>query len=156
MSRKYFTKKQSIKMIMVCLIPIFLNGCATSPKKEYDRILNRKPELSIERTKELVKSSGYSTIEISKEDKFRLQENLPIIDMVSYYSNAKLYKTNLAGGKKYKVTLKTLCDCLGFRKTIVVPKVHIFDVNGALIKETDMKFSPKPQGMILPSHFVDG
>lgn len=139
---------------ILCLIVI---SCKTLPEGNYAKILSKKN--SSKTISEIIKSDSCMLLSTNLEYNSRLELTDSIIqinDDGTYLSNYKLFKTYGIEGKKYLVTLYGLCDCFGYRKYMINPKLILVDKEGVIIDIKPIKnetvMLTNPYSNTLPFH----
>lgn len=128
-----------LRLVIVAIVFGLIAGCATSPKQAY-MATQKISQFSKYGEKEVVSNAekiplpttihGISfsrkSFEIVKED--------PVIDFGDYKSHYKLFNFKANKGETFRISIMSLCDCLGFRKFILVPNVYVADSDGNFIE----------------------
>jgi hypothetical protein len=115
-----------IRCFLVCLVIV---SCKALPETNYKKLLkNRAKSKTIY---EILKSDNYISLPLNIEhtNSLRLTDSI-ILMRDSALSNYKMFKSHGVTGKKYKLTLYSLCDCFGFRKYIFNSLIAIIDTDG--------------------------
>lgn len=81
----------------------------------------------------------------------------PMFLNLGYASNYDVYRIKIPAPGTYHVNVKALCDCLGFKKTLIFPSIKLLDVNMKELKIGDGKVQEGKQAgsllkATLPAH----
>ena len=136
-------------LALLLLATLFIMGCSKklAPNAAYGMLQKR------EIVKDLKAGTPFAgnSITTGKQAKFKLA----LTDSVMQYtlngsnirSNFKDFFTDTKPNTKYKLTISSLCDCLGFKKYLFLPALYVFDTNGQFIKSdvnTDFNYLNGP------------
>lgn len=66
----------------------------------------------------------------------------PLFLNAGYAANYDAYKLEIPSAGKYHINLKSLCDCLGFSKTLIYPSIQVLDRNMKAQSITDASILP--------------
>lgn len=123
-----------MRNVIYCLLICFiLVSCKALPGTNYEKLMkNRAKSKNIY---EILKSEKYILLPLNIEHTNTLKVTDPIILLKdSVFSNYKMFKSFGEVGKKYKITLYSLCDCLGIRKFILNPLIAVVDTDGKWVE----------------------
>lgn len=123
--------KNKLIYIVVCIIIV---SCKALPSDNYQRLLQQQSKNKT--ISEIITSNNYILLPLDVEhnDTLALTDSiLQVTENGLYYSNYKLFKSKGEKGKKYKVTIYGMCDCLGLRKYIIKPTIEITDSKGKYV-----------------------
>lgn len=119
-------QKEKLKFytgIVFLLIALAVTSCKTSPIKAYRQLQQKKPGSGID-------AIAFDNLKTDTDYTFKLKTTDSVMaygDSVKIYSYHKNYNIALEANKKYKVSVSGLCDCLGFRKQVILPIVFVKD-----------------------------
>jgi len=125
-----------------------LAGCQSTAKKDYSQLLNsNKVALT---NIEAIENSAAITLNPSKSTKAKIAINDSVIQFGKYRSNYKLFEFDGIKGGSYSIELRSLCDCLGFSKTVLYPVAYIIDEEGVIINDKPMQLGQGSMGFSYP------
>ncbi|MBO9492428.1 hypothetical protein J7384_18850 [Endozoicomonas sp. G2_1] len=125
-----------------------LVGCQSTAKKDYGQLLNsNKVALT---NGEAIENSTAIILNPSKPTEAKVTLNDSIIQFGKYRSNYKLFEFDGTKGSVYTIELRSLCDCLGFSKTVLYPVAYIIDDEGTIINDKPVKLGQGSMGFSYP------
>lgn len=125
-----------------------LVGCQSTAKKDYSHLLNsNKVALT---NSEAIQNSTAITLNPSKPTEAKVALNDSVIQFGKYRSNYKLFEFDGVKGNTYTIELRSLCDCLGFSKTVLYPVAYIIDDEGAIINDKPVQLGQGSMGFSYP------
>ncbi len=122
-------RKGNLNFTLALLIAVTV-GCKTSPVDAYAKLKQKTPGQGID-------VLSFENLKLDSMYISRLRATDPVMtygDSTTVYSYHKNYTVALEAGKKYKVSANGLCDCLGFRKQVIVPVIRVSDPGGNWIQ----------------------
>jgi len=130
------------------LASTILTGCQSTAKKDYGQLLNSNKVAFT--NNEAIENSTAITLSPSKPIEAKIALNDSIIQFGKYRSNYKLFEFEGIKGKGYTVELRSLCDCLGFSKTVLYPVAYIIDNEGTIINDKPVQLGQGSMGFSYP------
>jgi hypothetical protein len=99
---------------------------------------------------EAIENSAAITLNPSKPTEAKVALNDSVIQFGKYRSNYKLFEFDGVKGSAYTIELRSLCDCLGFSKTVLYPVAYIIDDEGTIINDKPVQLGQGSMGFSYP------
>ncbi len=120
------------RILIISFFMGLLVGCAANPEKMYAEISQSDRAVAYDSVDVIKKASA---IELPKtihgmsfkRESFHITAEDPVIDFGDYKSNYKLFAFHLNANDTFRISVMSLCQCLGFDKRILVPKTYVID-----------------------------
>jgi hypothetical protein len=125
-----------------------LVGCQSTAKKDYSQLLNSN-NVALTNS-EAIDNSTAITLNSSKPTETKITLKDSVIQFGKYRSNYKLFEFNGIKSAAYSIELRSLCDCLGFSKTVLYPVAYIIDDKGAIINDKPAQLGQGFMGFLYP------
>ena len=117
------------------LVLLILTSCAQKLNglKAYNELQNRE-------TVDAFRGNTTQTIpvlKVNEEYKFSLKTEDPILVYKTdslIRSNFKQFKVLTKPDSRYRISIYSICNCMGFKKQVFVPQLHICDEKGNIYK----------------------
>ena len=134
--------------LVLALVIIYLTGCATTATKYNQQLIadSREPV----RTLKAIALAGGEPIVAGKETEGKLSAESAPAQMDSTRSLYTTYAFSSADSSSYKLQVDTDCECWGFNKTVLAPRVVVLNVAGEVVAEIK-RLSPRRPGLITPA-----
>ncbi len=130
------------------LASTLLVGCQSTAKKDYSQLLNsNKVALT---NSEAIQNATAITLNPAKPTETKISLNDSVIQFGKYRSNYKLFEFDGVKGSDYTLELRSLCDCLGFSKTVLYPVAYIIDNEGNIINDKPVQLGQGSMGFSYP------
>jgi hypothetical protein len=127
-----------------------LAGCQSTAKKDYSLLLN-SDKVALTNI-EAIENSAAITLNTSKSTEAKIAINDSVIQFGKYRSNYKLFEFDGIKGDSYSIELRSLCNCLGFNKTVLYPVAYIIDEEGDVINDKPTQFRQGSMGFSYPTN----
>jgi hypothetical protein len=141
--------------VLVCMVLLLVTGCARNPSAMYGHLQSTEKSRIVPGFEEAIRSARAVQLQVSSKNTLELKETDPVISLGSYSSYFKLFRMAARAGTSYKFTIKGICHCLSFKKTVVVPHVYVLDERGELVVDGPQVTSPHEAGLTSTLH-VEG
>ncbi len=125
-----------------------LAGCQSTAKKDYSQLLNSN-NVALTNS-EAIDNSTAIALNSSKPTETKITLKDSVIQFGKYRSNYKLFEFNGIKSAAYSIELRSLCDCLGFSKTVLYPVAYIIDDKGAIINDKPTQLGQGSMGFSYP------
>ncbi|MEZ9525666.1 hypothetical protein [Enterovibrio norvegicus] len=126
------------RIILLLMLLGVLSGCATSPGSAYISV-DTVENVAIYGEKSVIDNASPIPLEITDPgvifiSTVGIHKDDPVIDFGDYKSHYKLFEFKASKGENFRIRIFSKCDCLGFRKFILVPELYVADANGSIIE----------------------
>jgi hypothetical protein len=130
------------------LASTLLVGCQSTAKKDYGQLIstNKVALTNIQ----AIENSEAIVLDSSKPTETKIALNDSVIQFGKYRSNYKLFEFDGVKGDAYAIELRSLCDCLGFSKTVLYPVAYVIDDEGTIINDKPVKLGQGSMGFSYP------
>jgi len=114
------------KVILIIMFCVTVSSCASNGNLVYSNISNTQTsvtpiEASRKDTSLSISTGEEIEIEITESDNILLNNNI--------YGNFKVISLVTPDPQSLTIVIRSLCDCFGYNKYILVPNIRIFNAN---------------------------
>lgn len=132
-------------LLVACTL---LTGCQSTAKKDYGQLLNSNKVAFT--NSEAIENSKAIILNPSSETEAKITLDDSVIQFGKYRSNYKVFEFQGDKGREYAIELRSLCDCLGFSKTVLYPIAYIIDNEGNVINDKPVHIGQGSMGFSYP------
>jgi hypothetical protein len=140
------------KLVWCLAVVVAVSGCVT-PRARYESL--KEESLKARTLEEAVKASPPDKATVGREIKLELEKSDNILltsddsSSYSYYvSYYRLYSFEVVAGKRYTLTVKSACDCIGFQKLVAIPDAYVVNGEGKLVSRVHKPVQQEKNGNI--------
>lgn len=130
------------------LASTLIAGCQSTAKKDYGQLLSSNKVAFT--NNEAIEHATAITLDPSKPIEAKIELNDSVIQFGKYRSNYKLFEFDGVKSGDYTIELRSLCDCLGFSKTVLYPVAYIIDNEGTIINDKPVQLGQGSMGFSYP------
>lgn len=153
------------KLVILALLPLWslvvmqLAGCATGPVTQYQMM----KEIPAERIASdragilrMTKPQGLPMFDDPVNSSIDEDDPMAVVKVgqTTFRTHYELYAFDGKQGRRFKAKLFSYCDCLGFRKFMMLPYIEVFDRHGNKVSSGASSLREKPPGFVDPFHIV--
>ena len=122
-------------MRLTVLLPLvsslLLTGCVQNPTKTYSELQQSTRVLSLRQA--LSRGGSQPEIRRGTEQRFRISGESGLVEEGGVRGNFEIIEFKKDDQGPVRITVQSLCDCFGFNKYVMVPKIYLADATGALV-----------------------
>lgn len=132
-----------VRCLVVSSVSVtLLAGCVAAPQTAYERLLAVSDSLVSYTFGEAVAAARLVRLVPKTEIEIRVTESDPVFDAGWTRSYCRVLVFGCKPGKRYQVTVQSICNCLGPMKTALLPYVFAFDNRGTVLGEGPFLIRP--------------
>lgn len=128
-------------MRLTALLPmvsaLLLTGCVQNPTKTYSELQQSTRVLSLKQA--LTLGSSHSAALPGTERRFRISGESGLVEENGLRGNFEIIEFKKDGQGPVRINVQSLCDCFGFNKYVMVPKIFLADATGALVNVESLR-----------------
>lgn len=123
-----------MKVIRYFAFMFAVSGCATSSVNDYSELESKFSVQKPVAIQEAIDKGRAIVIQQDKLERVTLSKDEPLFKFGEYLSYYTFLSFKTDAGKAYKIDLWSVCDCVGFSKTLVDPILQIYASDKSPIK----------------------
>jgi hypothetical protein len=135
-----------------CACLALLIGCAANPHAVYERLYAVERSRVLSTFNEALAAVRIETAIPGNETKISVTESDRVFDAGWTLSYFKILLMEGVPGRHYHCTIRSICDCFGLTKTLLVPYVYAVDELGDSLGEGPQNLTAKDPTLSLPIH----
>jgi hypothetical protein len=117
-------------LIGFSFVVLIASSCAVRPLIGYKEIKQRPNTYLLDSI--VVDSALIPPLRVDNRYRLQLKDSVLVYNDV-FYSNYRVFCFKATPAQSYKITINSLCDCLGFRKYMFNPDIRVIDSHGRAI-----------------------
>ena len=148
----------SLLLVVFLLAAAASSGCAAWPEEQYER-MNLVPADRIAQDRmSMLRMTKPAGLPWGEPVNSSIDEDDPMASLeISGKSIRTHYELYAFDGKKdrsFTIALFSYCDCLGFRKFLMLPHVEVFDRHGTVVSGPPRSMRDAPPGLVDAYHVI--
>ena len=119
-------------LLVTSVATLAMSGCATTPSESYARLATTTNASSVDSAFRLQGST--QSLQAGVDLELRITDQNPVVEHDGVRGNFQRIELRPSSSGSITIQVESLCDCLGFEKYAVIPKLFLASTNGTPVE----------------------